>query len=271
MKNKRVLLKGRALASPVTIEQRYARKLKKYAQTMTRDVEKKVMALFRSDDARAYFAMDESIASQARILLNKLTRKYEKIFAEAAKTMAERMIKSVQKESIFRLNGSLDQIAGQTIKLSEMPAGLSEVLKASISENVDLIKSVPYQYLDRIKGEVMRTITTKESSLSTLRTKIAGYGDMTERRAHHIAMDQTRKAYQSINMSRAQSAGIKKAIWIHTGGTSNPRHKHLEFDGKEFDLAKGAPVGAKGEYVMPAQEPYCRCTWKPIIDFGEEE
>ena len=145
---------------------------------------------------------------------------------------------------------------------------MKEIFQASVNQGVDLIKSIPSQYFERISGDVMRTITTPTSSLKELSRNLSKYGEMSYRRANNIALDQTRKAYQSFNRQMLDNAGIQKGIWVHTGGTVHPRHKHKAFNGKEFDLAKGAPVGDDGGYVFPSQEPFCRCTFIPIVKFS---
>ena len=137
-------------------------------------------------------------------------------------------------------------------------------------ENVALIKSIPEKYLNEVTGAVMRSITSAEGGMQYLVPQLQKYEGITLRRARNIAMDQTRKAYQAVNLERSKSAGITKGIWIHTGGTKEPRAKHRSYNGKEFELAKGAPVGDNGEYVHCGEQPFCRCTFVPILDFGED-
>ena len=67
-----------------------------------------------------------------------------------------------------------------------------------------LIKSIPEQYFKDVTGSVMRSITTG-NGLADLVPEIKKYDGQTERRAKLLALDQTRKAYNSINKQRMQS------------------------------------------------------------------
>lgn len=213
--------------------------------------------------------MDASIAIQAREMLNLLTMKFDSLYSRHAGIMARRMVGQVDAQSQATLMRSFKKITGElTLKVSDISPALRNIFEASISENVDLIKSIPSQYLDRIKGAVNRSITGT-GGIGPLMDKIKKYGGMSERRSRNIALDQTRKAYQAVGIERTKAAGIKKGIWIHTGGTKEPRELHKGYNGKEFNLAEGAPIGDKGQNVIPGEEPFCRCTFSPVVDFED--
>jgi SPP1 gp7 family putative phage head morphogenesis protein len=262
-------LRGTPLHNPVSIEDRYSRELRKLVRAMTAETKKDVTALFRAPDAKEFFAMDANIAVQARQLLNLLTAKFERLFNSHADMLARRMLGEVNDQSKAVLMKSFKKLSDQVaLKVVDMPPAMRTLFDASISENVDLIKSIPAQYLDRVKGAVNRSITGT-GGIGPLIDDIQKYGGMTERRAKNIALDQTRKAYQTVNLERTKAAGVKKGIWIHTGGTKEPRPKHKAYNGKEFDLSIGAPIGDKGENVMPGECVNCRCTYVPVVDFGD--
>lgn len=263
-------LKGKPLHMPVSAGEQYSRRLRNLVKLMTDETRREIMALFRSDDAREYFATDANIAIQFRETLSLLTVRFETLFVRHGENIAKAMIDRTDEAAKLQLQNSFNSfVDAVTLRVEDMPAGMKEILAASVSENVDLIKSIPSQYLDKVKGAVMRSITTKEGGIGRLTEELQKYDGITKRRAGLIAMDQTRKAYQTVNLQRSRSAGIKKGTWVHTGGTKEPRKPHKDYNGKEFDLEKGAPIGANGEYVQPGQEPFCRCTWIPIVDFED--
>lgn len=263
-------LKGKPLHMPVSAGEQYSRRLRKLVKLMTDETRREVMALFRSDDAREYFATDANIAIQFREMLSLITVRFETLFARHGENIAKAMIDRTDEAAKLQLQNSFNAfVDAVTLRVDDMPAGMKEILAASVSENVDLIKSIPSQYLDKVKGAVMRSITTKEGGIGRLTEELQKYDGITKRRAGLIAMDQTRKAYQTVNLQRSRAAGVKKGIWVHTGGTKEPRKLHKDYNGKEFNLAEGAPIGANGEYVQPGQEPFCRCTWIPIVDFED--
>lgn len=262
-------LKGLPLYNPVAIELQYSRELRALTRVMTKETDAAVRALFKSPDAKEFFAMDASIAIQAREMMNLLTIRFQQLFNSHAERMARRMVGAVDEQSKVSLDRSFKKLTNElTIKTSEIPPALKTIYEASISENVDLIKSIPEQYLNRIKGAVNRSITGS-GGLGPLVAEIKKYGGMSDRRAKNIAMDQVRRTYQVSNIERAKAAGVKKATWVHTGGTKEPRPKHKAFNGQVFELEKGAPVGDNGKWVIPGEEINCRCNFVIIVDFED--
>ena len=128
----------------------------------------------------------------------------------------------------------------------------------------------------------MRSITSGKG-VTFIEEELLKYKGMTKRRARNIALDQTRKAYNDINLRNMQDAGVKKAEWIHSGGSQKPRTYHMErWDGVS-GIDNGEPNGLNGfifyldrppvidkrtgERGYPAQLPYCHCRMIPIIEF----
>ena len=236
---------------------------------MTRDSRQGILDIFKPTGERSDFASVLGITDLAENVLNALYEEWSGRFEDLARQKVQELLVDILKVSKSGVTSSVRKMAeGVTISVSEQTQQMKEVFRASVNENVALIKSIPEQYFNRLRGDVMRTITTENSSLGELTANIQKYGGMTYRRASNIAMDQTRKAYQSFNQQMLGQAGIKKGIWIHTGGTEHPRPKHKAFHKKEFDLSKGAPIGDEGgNYVFPGQCVNCRCTFIPIIEF----
>lgn len=262
-------LRGAPLYNPVSIEVRYSRELRRLVRVMAAETKRDVTALFQDPEAKAFFAMDANIAVQARQLMNLLTARFQRLFNTYADKMARQMLVEVDEQSKASLMRSFKALSNEvTLKVSDMPPTMRTLFEASISENVDLIKSIPEQYLTQIKGAVNRSITGT-GGIGPLIEELKKHEGITDRRANNIAMDQTRKAYQTVNIERSKAAGVKKGIWVHTGGTREPRPKHKAYNGKEFVLADGAPVGDKGQHVQPGEEIFCRCTFIPVVDFGD--
>ncbi len=262
-------LKGLPLYNPVSIEERYSRELRKLVRAMTAETQAAVKELFREPEAKAFFALDANIAVQSRQMLSLLTQRFTGIFNRHSSAMARQMLTEVDNQSKAALMKSFKKMTGEvTLKVADMPESMRTLFEASVSENVDLIKSIPEQYLGRVKGAVNRSITGT-GGIGPLIKEIQKSGDMSERRAKNIGMDMTRKAYQTVNIERSKAAGVKKGIWVHTGGTKEPRPKHKAYNGKEFILADGAPIGDKGQNVMPGEEYFCRCTFVPVVDFED--
>lgn len=269
------MLKGTTLNVSIGIEQRYFEAIDKYTRRMIRETKREIMALFDAfgTDGADTFAMDASVASQARILTNALTAKFAKLFASVASPIANKMVDAVDQNSATSLKSSLKTIAGaQTFSTDILNDQLQDTLTATVAENVALIKRVPQKYLDNVQGAVMRSIQTT-GGLTSLREELDGYGVTVRNWSKNVAMDQTRKAYNGINLGRMKALGVKKYEWMHSGGSNKPRPYHKNVLNGQICSVDNPPVidEKTGERGVPGQLPYCRCKMRPIISFDEDD
>ena len=273
-------LRGTKLAYNAAQQARYVLALKKLVRKMTDETNKQVVNLFYDSASKDYFkqqkkatAMDDSISSQARILMNKLTATFTSLFAMKAKPLAESMVKGATAASKASLHSSLQVLSGGlSLKTGVVPAGMEDVSTATVAENVSLIKSIPAQYFKDITGSVMRSITTG-NGLADLMPDLRKYSTQTDARVRNLALDQTRKAYNNINKQRMVAIGVKQFEWLHSGGGQKPRTSHLKIAGHIFNFATledeqaalGVPEADRG---IPGHPINCRCTMRPIVDFS---
>lgn len=279
------LLRGKRLNYNVSQQLKYQKQLLSLVRQMAAETKKRVSDLFRDDVSEEFFeqqkeaaSMDASITAQAKKVMNKLLDKYETLFSFKSKIAAEKMVNGAKQTSKSSLYTSLKELSGGlSLKTGVVPKGMEDVSNAIITENVSLIKSIPSQYFKDVIGSVMRSITTGDG-LKTLIPQIQKYNGITERRAKNIALDQTRKAYNSINKQRMQSIGVKQFEWVHSGGGQKPRRSHIALDGKIFSfdklpvinqeqVDKGYEAPIRG---IPGQAINCRCTMIPVIEFDDE-
>lgn len=262
--------KGEILHPPAAVSVRYADALSNLVRSMTDTTKREVLALFKTDHAAAHFAQDATISSQARILLSNLRARFEDLFAKKAKPLAEQMVGSAETASGTALHSSLQKLSGgMSLKTHITNPVLQNITKASVTENVSLIKSIASEYLQKVEGAVMRSITTG-NGLQDLVPAIEQYDGQTHRRAVNIALDQTRKVYNSVNKGRMQAIGIKKFQWHHSGGGANPREDHVEMDGNIYSFDELPVIDQRtGERGIPGQAPNCKCTMSPVFDFSD--
>lgn len=266
------VFKGSQLATPAGVSARYVNQLQALTAQLTAQTKREVLRLFETDAAGAHFGQDDTIASQSRILLNSLQQRFSDLFAKKAPGMADQMVNGAEKASTSAMHSSMQKLSGgMSLKTSVLNAPLTEIYKASVTENVSLIKSIASNYLDQVQGAVMRSITSG-NGLQDLVPALSQYEGQTHRRATNIALDQTRKAYNSINKGRMQALGIRKFQWIHSGGGAHPRKDHVEMDGEIFSFDKLPVIDERtGERGIPGQAPNCRCTMAPIFDFSDDQ
>lgn len=272
------VIRGLPLNPNIAVAERYYQRLKTHIDRMTVDTQKRLERYFKTGHVEEFFAdeanaaaQDASVASQARILMTQITDRFTEIFGDIAKPESERMVDAADKSSSLSMHESLKQLSGgMSLQTSVMSGDMNEVVKASVAENVGLIKSIPAQYLQGVNGAVMRSITTG-NGLADLVPFLAKHKEITLRRARVIAMDQTRKAYTMLNRGRMEKLGLDKFEWLHTGGSNEPRKLHQQMSGNIYSLSNPPVIDLKtGERGIPGQLINCRCRMLPVITFGDD-
>ena len=265
------IVKGQPLNPSAAIEQRYYTALATLIGRMNADTEHDLKALFKTEHAEEYFAQDASISSQARILTNALIKKYTDLFASLSKPIAERFTEESDKSSDIAVKSSIRQLSdGLTLSTKTITSGpLADILSATITENVGLIKSIPAQYLNGVQGAVMRSITTG-NGMQDLVPYLQKHKGITLRRARMIAQDQTKKAFSGLSKARMQAIGVREYEWLHTSGSRHPRKLHIAMNGSIFRYDDPPIIDEKtGERGIPGQAINCACRMRPILNFGE--
>ena len=272
-------LHGKRLTYNASQQQKYSSALLNLVREMTEITRREILTLFRNETATEYFkkqkkmaAMDDSLAAAAKRLIAKLTTRFDDMFNSSSVDLSKKMVEGAKQTSETALKSSLNQLTGGlNLKTSVVTKGLEDVSQATVNENVSLIKTIPQQYLGDVTGAVMRSITTG-NGLQDLILFIEKYDGMTQRRARNIALDQTRKAYNSINKQRLLTLGVKKFKWLHSGGGQHPRKDHIAMSGNIYSF-DDLPVIEKrtGERGIPGQAINCRCTMTPVIEFEDGE
>lgn len=277
-------VKGKPLRIPVGVQQHYVAQVVRMVNAMTRDAETKVVELFNKHadhfvtDSVGMDATEPSFASQTRILVNKLKSKWDQLFGKFAMGISPWMADSINRASSVSVDQSVmdmpnlhDESRKLSIDIKTLSKKGKEILKSSANHSADFIKSLPETYLNKVANATYQSIVTG-NGLQDLNPFFRQEAGKTARWAELTAMDQTRKTYNGLNKARMQKIGITKGEWIHSGGSQHPRELHEDFDGQTFDLATGAPIGDDdGNNVDPGEEPNCRCTFAPVVEFAEDD
>ena len=263
------IIRGKQLRHNSGIEAKYYRTLVAMIDKMTAQYEKQILAFFKKPVAKEYFyTMDESVAAQAKILTNQLQKKIESLAARLAKPVAETFVNESDKWSALSIENSFKMTnTDLTLNPDVLTGELNEILSASVTANVNLIKSIAQQYLTQVNGAVMRSITgtTGMSELVPFLQKQKG---ITIRRARMIAHDQTYKVYSALNRHRLESNGVKKFEWRHLTGSKHPRKLHEELNGQIFSFDDPPVIDKKtGQRGLPGDLINCRCEMRAIISF----
>lgn len=273
------VIKGTRLNYNASLQDRYVKQLTALVKQVAAQVKREVVKFLKTGTATEFFddqeeaaAMDASIASQAKVLTDKLMKKFSDLFDKKSKSLAEGMVDEANKTSEVNLRQSLKTLSGGLIlNTSSLTQGTKEIMKASVSENVSLIKSIGEQYLGNVQKAVLRSITTG-NGLQDLIPALSRFEGISYRHARNVALDQTRKVYNSVNKGRMQASGVKKFEWVHSGGGQKPRKDHIEMDGNIYSFDDLPVIDRKtGERGIPGQAINCRCTMVPVLEFDDGE
>lgn len=241
----------------------YERKLKKMIAEMDRSYRYWISAAWRANPP--VMAQDETPAADLDRMIRKLGRKWNKKFDEGAEELAAYFADKTKRNGDIQLKAILKK-AGFTVDL-KLTRSMRDALKASIIENVGLIKSIPQQYHNDVRGLVMRSVTTGRD-LEGLTDDLLERYDITKKRAVLIARDQNNKATAVIARTRYLDLGIEEAVWLHSAGGKTKRKTHVANSGKRYNIQTGwyDPDPRVRKHIMPGELVNCRCTAKPVVN-----
>jgi SPP1 gp7 family putative phage head morphogenesis protein len=155
--------------------------------------------------------------------------------------------------------------AGLTVAFKPTAASRA-AYQAVVAENVNLIRSIPEQYLKDVQTQVWQSVM-KGSDLGTLSRQLQKDYDVGHRRAALIARDQNAKAKAVIENTRRKELGITEAIWMHSTAGKEPRPTHVAMDGKRYKLDRGMWDKDKRvqAYIYPGELINCRCVSRAVL------
>ena len=264
-KQKDKVLSFRATSPNPGIRAAYRRSMEAVIRAMHEDVQGAVLAEY--GDLEPRIVRDsagpwKSPVERMQERLDALTKKWSRRFSLLSALLARRFVGGIMKAVKNSRLQALKE-AGMGIRLN--PSRLyNERVQALVQGNVDLIKSIPQQYLERVKVQVNSAVAQGLDRGQLARGLQREYG-VTERRAKTIARDQTNKATSSIAQATDESLGVTEGIWIHVPGRKMSRASHVRMNGQKFKLNEGLydddpKVRRK---VKPGELILCACRYRP--------
>ncbi|EBQ4228005.1 phage head morphogenesis protein [Salmonella enterica subsp. enterica serovar Nigeria] len=265
------IIRGAPLEYNAALAGRYQSELLKLVREMTTETQAAVIGLFQPQEAQQQFSQDASISGQASSILSRLSSKFMQTFKSRAKRITEKMVTGAASTSRSNLTKSIEQMTGDiTLSTDIFTGALSQTLEQATEKAANLIVTIPEKYLDTVKEAVSASISSG-NGLADLVPFFEKQDGITERHARNMALDQTRKAYNTINERRMKSAGITKFEWLHSAGGHHPRPYHLHnLNGNVYDLNDPPVIDPKtGERGLPGQLPNCKCRMRPVIELDD--
>lgn len=224
---------------------------------MTDDVERAMQqpqGSFFMDDAKGF----QAISAKA---LMKVLEKYEKSDRTSqAENIANGFVSRGDAQNHAEVSTNLKNQTGIDLSayLRNSPNIEERVNELTVS-NIQLIKSIRTQYLDKVQNAVMQAMV--QGTLNKdLAEQLKKLGKDVESRAMLIARDQSSKLNAALTRARHEEAGIKKYMWS-TSGDERVRASHAEKDGQIFEYTN--PPADTGH---PGHDVNCRCVQIPVLD-----
>jgi len=277
--------------TPMRVNAASANRAADEAQAMVRkmhlDISSQVNNLFKTPTAKNSIvkapgkittenvAMDASIASQSRILMNGLIAKWQKKFNLFGNDFAKKMVSTVDRQSSNDLKKATDKLSGGlNIKTDSLSERTRDIILASTDESSSLIKTIATDYTAEVKEAISRSISTNTGSLTSLKQTIndalQGKYKNHKNKAKNVALSQTRNAYSNIAASRMRDVGLDEYEWAHAGGSQKPNQYHVhELTGNTYRLSDSPVIDQKTQTKgKPGDWFGCKCYMIPVITFG---
>lgn len=224
---------------------------------MTDDIERALQqpqGSFFMDDAKGF----QAISAKA---LMKVLEKYEKSDRTSqAENIANGFVSRGDAQNHAEVSTNLKNQTGVDLAayLRSSPNIVERVNELTVS-NIQLIKSIHTQYLDKVQNSVMQAMV--QGTLNKdLAEQLKKLGKDVENRAMLIARDQSSKLNAALTRARHEEVGIKKYMWS-TSGDERVRASHAEKDGQIFEYTN--PPADTGH---PGHDVNCRCVQIPVLD-----
>lgn len=212
--------------------------------------------------AVAEIAMRHSPAVEMSKAVREMSDRWTAKIDAAAPELAKYFSKSVAQRTDKAL-ASILRKGGFSVRLQMSPA-MRDIVQATTSENVGLIRSIGSQYFTEIEGLVMRSVSAGRDLGFLAKELEARYG-VTKRRAALIARDQNNKATGLMHRARQKELGITQAKWRHSGGGKRKRPTHVANNGKLYDVAKGWYDPHEKRWIFPGELINCKCVSISVI------
>ena len=247
---------------PLSYERDYAKKLTAYV-----DRKFKIIKDFLPE-MRAAIESPSAMNARIEIVIDEIRRAVEN--AETMSAAINRTYQLVDRYNEAEFDAIIGSIFGKGTKLNGQPVpkrtdavdDLAELKDLWVRENLDLIKSIDEDTLQRLKRMMTQAILDNVNGAELTKYLIDDLQDITgviRSRAALISTDQVGKLNGRLSQYRQEHAGLTSYIW-ETCHDSRVRKSHAARNGHRYYWSNPPPDGHPG---MPIR---CRCVALPVID-----
>lgn len=190
--------------------------------------------------------------------LNQIRQKFGDFVASIAEALAKKMLNKQKKATDEQLRKQIEKITGLDLSVILRDEDIQDAFDQALQANVQLIKSIPQQYMDKVEQVILHGVQAGQST-QQIAAEIAKIGQSTEQRAKLIATDQVAKINSRFSQIRQQNLGITHYTWS-TSRDERVRHEHRLRDGQLFAWDNPPSDGHPGMAIR------CRCVALPYMD-----
>lgn len=141
-------------------------------------------------------------------------------------------------------------------------------MKQWTDTNVELIKSIPHESLEEMRGIVAEGLLSGKTTKRVMQSIRHAYG-VSKSKAQFLARDQMAKLNADITQAQQEDAGVDEYIWS-SSQDSRVRDRHRQLNGKKFKWSDPPVVDMKtGRRAHPGQDYQCRCVAIPVFDIDK--
>jgi SPP1 gp7 family putative phage head morphogenesis protein len=235
----------------------YKTRLRELVRRLRASVNANILPLLK---ARA-LTVDASLEDEIGAAFERMAREFGGLDALAQRLAAEGVQKNLAAVDSSMAKNLKSAVGIDVSRLMPSDRTIAEKMAAANRANVELIKSIPSEYFDRIRVLVESNVDGG-FRYEDIVDKIKEAGDITDRRADLIARDQTSKMNSAFNEARQTSLGIESYIWQ---GAADERERETHVANNGLTFRWDDPPAETGH---PGEDVQCRCVAIPVFDLG---
>lgn len=232
----------------------YKALIKYFVDPVIKDINKELLPILEREEKFYIANYDPTTIKVAITALRSQWSLIEDTAEEIAAEMAKQNNEFNRKNFVKKIN----KAAGVDISHILADSNVDSALRASVTENVALIKTIPAKQFDRLEKAVLQGVNSG-SDFFSIKKDIQAIGGVSKRRAKLIARDQVSKLNGNLNRIRQDDIGITHYFW-RTSEDERVRPEHAANNGLRF--AWDSPPANTGH---PGEDIQCRCTADPDL------
>jgi len=208
------------------------------------------------------FAPHGYVPYERRVELHVALQQYSAVLRPWATAVTARMQSQVSQRDTAAWE-ELARTMGRSLRRDLLGAPIAEALRSKLSEQVELISSLPLEAAQRVQELTVQNVLQAGRS-DEIAAAILRSGQVAASHARLIARTEVARTASLLTQVRAEYVGSEGYIWrTSDDGVVRPLHKKLE--GRFIKWDKPPIAGENGERAHAGQIYNCRCWPEPVI------